>query len=84
MKIKLLYILFFTTTALVAQEQWKLRKEGNGIKVYIKNSESSSLNSFKAVTKVKAPIENLLIIYITSKINCLGPLEIGIMFQWFK
>lgn len=64
MKIRLLFILFFASTSLVAQEQWKLRKEANGIKVFIKNEESTSLNSFKAVTKVKAPIEKVLKVII--------------------
>ncbi len=64
MKIKLLILLLFISTVIFAQEQWKLRKEANGIKVYIKNSESSSLNTFKAVAKVKAPIDRVLEVII--------------------
>jgi hypothetical protein len=53
-----IYLLFFILAfdALSAQEEWTLKKEDNGIKVYVKDTKNSPLLSYKITTNVEAPI----------------------------
>ncbi len=40
-------------------DEWLLKKDSNGIKVYIKNDESAKIKEFKAITIIETNIENV-------------------------
>ncbi len=48
------------TTSVFAQKDWELRKDEDGIQVYTRDAEGSSLKEFKAQATVHAPIASLV------------------------
>ena len=63
MQIRLLYIsisLLIFTSSVLAQENWKVVKEEDGIKVYTQTEPGSRYKSFKAEMQVTCRIENIL------------------------
>lgn len=60
MKYLSLIIIFFSFFHTNAQENWELKKEKDGIKVYTKNSEGSKLKASKVEMEVKTTIPKIL------------------------
>jgi ribosome-associated toxin RatA of RatAB toxin-antitoxin module len=63
---KLLYLLIFalailfTPTEVYSQEQWELKKDADGIKVYTRLAEGSSIKEFKAITTLPVAASQIL------------------------
>jgi len=60
MKIYIVILSLFLCTSLFAQKDWKLKKDKNNIKIYVKSSKSSSLKLFKAEMTVESSIDEVL------------------------
>lgn len=58
----LLIVIFFKTIILFAQSGWELSKEGNGIKVYTRATDSSKFKSVKVECMLAGTIEKLIAI----------------------
>lgn len=56
----LLLIIFFNSTLVNAQSAWKLIKEKDGIKIYSRSIEGSSINEIKATFNVKTSMNGLM------------------------
>jgi len=52
------YLLMFSS--LFAQKNWKLKKDKDDVKIYVKSTESSSLKLFKAEMTVKSSLNEVL------------------------
>ncbi|MEM6719848.1 MAG: START domain-containing protein [Bacteroidota bacterium] len=57
MKIYTAIACFLLTLPLLAQKDWKLKKEKDDIKIYVKSTESSSIKLFKAEMTVKSSLD---------------------------
>lgn len=58
-------LLFFTFSAFLfsfAHAEWKLEKDEDGIKVYLKKVKGSEIKEFKGVTTIKSSMDSLLAI----------------------
>jgi hypothetical protein len=51
-----LFIYSFMGNSILAQEEWKLVKNKNGIKVYTKHTKESNFETFRAQMRVKADV----------------------------
>ena len=59
-KIFLLSITFVSNVILFAQDDWKLSKESNGIKVYSKKADDAKFKSVKVVCEIEGTIDKLV------------------------
>jgi hypothetical protein len=59
----IIVLLFMFANGLHAEEQWKLAKDSEGIKVYTRPVPGSAANEFKGVADIDAPIEVLIEIF---------------------
>lgn len=61
-------LLIFTSllliTSLSAQENWEKQKDKNGITVWSKDYPNSKFKQFKATTKIKADLENVVAVFL--------------------
>lgn len=55
-----LFILFFMNTSFVLEANWNLKKDKNGIKVYTKMNNNSSLKEVKCITNFKSNLTGLV------------------------
>ena len=55
----LIVLLSFTAILSVEAQQWKFVKEKDNIRIYTCKENGKTFNSFKAVTKIKAPAEKI-------------------------
>lgn len=61
-------LLFFTSSNyLLAQENWELAKDKDGIKVYTKKSDESNFKDAKALTDINASLEEVLTLLMDVK-----------------
>ena len=60
MKIYIALFSLLIATPLFAQKSWKLKKNKNDIKIYVKSANSSSVKLFKAEMTVKSSISEVL------------------------
>lgn len=58
----IVFLLVFAS-GLQAEEQWKLAKDADGIKVYTRPVPGSAANEFKGVTDVDAPMEVIVEVF---------------------
>ena len=71
-------ILFLSSMSIVAQENWKLMKDEDGIKVYTKHESGSDYKAFKAEMTLTCKIENIIRVLRNSQnnddwiVNCKG------------
>ncbi|MCC1483350.1 START domain-containing protein [Winogradskyella immobilis] len=52
--------LLFTSTLLLAQTDWTLKKDDNGIKIYTRPVADETLDEYKAITVVDTRIDNVV------------------------
>ncbi len=52
--------LLFTSTLLLAQTNWTLKKDDNGIKIYTRPVADETLDEYKAITVVNTKIDNVV------------------------
>ena len=65
MKILLLLSIFaFISTTAICQENWELQKDENGIKVWTKDYPDSKFKQFRATTKIKVELENVVAVFL--------------------
>jgi hypothetical protein len=62
LKILFLFFVFSSFLGGLAQAEWKLEKDEDGIKVYLNEVKGSEIKAFKGVTTIKAPMDTLLAI----------------------
>ena len=60
----LLFILTFLGTTVSSQENWEQQKNKNGIKVWTKDYPNSKFKQFKATTKIKADLKNVVAVFL--------------------
>ena len=53
-------VFIFSFEAVYTQDNWKLQRDKNGIKVYTQVVENSSLKAFKGITEIDAEMETLV------------------------
>jgi len=65
MRILLILTIFtFIGTAGFCQEDWELQKDKKGIKVWTKDYPDSKFKQFKATTKIKASLKNVVAVFL--------------------
>jgi hypothetical protein len=57
MKIYIALICFFVLSPVFAQKDWKLKKDKDNVKVYVKSTDTTSLKLFKAEMTVKSSLD---------------------------
>ena len=57
-------ILFLFGTAGFSQADWELQKDKSGIKVWTKDYPNSNFKQFKATTKIKADLSNIVAVFL--------------------
>ena len=62
--ILLLLIFAFLGTTSIGQENWELQKDKKGIKVWTKDYPNSKFKQFKATTKIKAELKNVVAVFL--------------------
>ncbi len=67
-RIVLLVLIFFQSGLLVAQEDWKLIKESDNIKVFTKNEIDYKLDTFKATVTINTSMHNFASVFHDIKI----------------
>jgi len=50
-------LIFFLCSAFLFQEEWELKRDKNGVKVYVKPGTQSKIKTVKATVSIKAPLE---------------------------
>lgn len=53
------YLFLFSQLGLFSQEDWKLRKNEDGITIYTRESKNAKVIEFKGITTIEAPIAKL-------------------------
>jgi hypothetical protein len=63
---KILFLLLFTIlgTIVYCQENWKLQRDENGIKVWTKDYPNSDFKQFKATATIKADLKNVVAVFL--------------------
>jgi hypothetical protein len=59
----IMFFLFVFAGVLHAEEQWKLAKDADGIKVYTRPVPGSAANEFKGIADIDAPLEVIIEIF---------------------
>lgn len=67
---KIYFSIFFLTASLIssAQENWKLEKNKDGIKVWTRKPENSNLKEFKATTTIATTVDKLVVFFKNYKL----------------
>ena len=55
-----MFLFTFLLSVTKYDEKWNLKKDKNGIKVYIRSEPKSGLPEFKGVTKIAAPLSSIV------------------------
>ena len=57
---KLLLVILFSISVCNGQSNWALEKQSGGIKVYLRKTDHSTIKEFKAVTRIKTSLNDLV------------------------
>ena len=60
MKRNLILLVLLVTSKTFAQQEWKLKKSVDDIKIYTRSTAGSELKEYKAITEVDADLETVL------------------------